>query len=336
MRRKLWQSLVAAMTVSIVASAALAAELHRVTLDARAVSAGQIRTMRLRRLEAAPRVSAYGRVIDPGPLVTRASQVIAARSAVAAARADAALAQSAAVRAIGLYRARHNISLAALQRARAALAVADAKRESAAATLMQLKTRMLARWGAQLSAAALSARAPLPQLETGAAVLVEVSLPLGESLGRPPVRAAAMAPDGERLRLQFISRAPGTMAGVAGETLFYLMPARTSAPIGMPLAVSLETSLTQEGVLVPRAAVLWHRGEPLVFRETAPGAFAPIPVRGNFVSSRGYFVPVHAQSLHPGDRIVTRGAALLYSAALQTRPAAEAAHAGHAKTRNDD
>lgn len=336
MRRKLWQSLVAAMTVSIVVPAAPAAELHRVMLNARAVSAGQIRTMRLKRLEAAPRVSAYGRVIDPGPLVTLASQVIAARSAVAAARAEVALTQSAAVRATVLYRARHNISLAALQRARSALAVADAQRESAAATLMQFKTRMLARWGAKLSAAALSAHAPLPQLETGAAVLVELSLPLSDSLGHPPEHAAAMTPDGEKLPLQLVSRAPGTMAGVVGESLFYLMPARISAPIGTPLTVPLETSATEEGVLVPRSAVLWHRGEPLVFRETAPGSFAPIPIRGNFVSSRGYFVPMHAQLLHPGDRIATRGAALLYSAALQTLPAAEARHADNVKDRDDD
>jgi len=336
MRKTLSQSLAAAMAVSIVAPAALAATLHRVTLDAQAVSAGQIRTIGLKRLDAAPRVSAYGRVINPGPLVTLASQVIAARSAVDAARAEAALARSAAVRAAGLYRARHNISLAALQRARASLAVAEAKRASAVARLVQFKTRMLARWGVRLSAAALSARAPLPELETGAAALVEVSLPLGESLRHPPARAQAMTPDGERLRLHLISRAPGTMAVGAGEGLFYLAPTRTSAPIGTPLTMHLEASPTEEGVMVPRFAVIWHRGEPLVFRETAPGSFAPTPIRGHLISSRGYFVPTHAQSLRPGDRIVTRGTALLYSAAVQTPPAAEAAHGDRVKDQDND
>ena len=336
MPRSLPQCLVAAMAASIVAPAALAATLHRVTLSALAVSAGQIGTIRLKRLESAPWVSAYGEVIDPAPLATLASQVIAARSAVAAARAEAALARSAAVRAAGLYRARHNISLAALQRARSAMAVAEAKQASAAATLVQYKTQMRTRWGAKLSAAALSAGAPLPELEADAAVLVEISLPLGDSLEYPPAHALAIAPDGERLQLHFVSRAPGTMSGVAGESLFYLMPARTSAPIGTPLTVPLETTATEEGVMVPQSAVLWHRGEPLVFRETSPGAFAPFPMRGSFPSSRGYFVPLSAQSLHPRDRIVTRGAALLYSAAVQPPPAAEAAHAQHVKDRDDD
>ncbi len=336
MRRTLPQGLIAAMAVSIVAPAALAATLHRVTLDAQAVSAGQIRTIVLKRLKAAPRVSAYGRVIDPGPLVTLASQVIAARSAEAAARAEADLARNAAVRATALYRARRNISLAALQRARMALAVAEARRTSAAATLVQFKMRMLARWGARLLAAALAARAPFPQLESGAAVLVEISLPFGESLGHPPARALAMTPDGERLQLHLISRAPGTMVVGAGEGLFYLMSPRTSAPIGTPLTVSLETGAADGGVTVPRSAVIWHRGEPLVFRENAPGSFAPTPLRGYFISSRGYFVPAHVRSLHPGARIVTRGAALLYSAAVQTPPVAEAARGDPVKDRDDD
>lgn len=333
---KLSQSLVVAMAVSIVAPAALAAKLHRVTLDAQAISAGQIRTMRLKRLESTPRVSAYGTVVDPGPLVTLASQVIAARSAVAAADAEAALARSAALRAAGLYRARHNISLAALQRAWSALAVAEAKQAAAAATLVQFKTRMRVRWGTKLSAAALSGRAPLPDLETGATVLVEVSLPLGEALGQPPAHAPARTPDGERVRLNFVSRAPRTLAGVAGESLFYLMPARTSAPVGTPLTVLLKTSATEDGVLVPRSAVVWHRGEPLAFRETAVDSFVPILIHSSFISSRGYFVPVGPQSLHPGDRIVTHGAALLYSAAVQMVPAARAVHADDVKDRNDD
>ncbi len=326
----------AAITAMSMAPAALAAKLDLVRLDAQAVSAGQIRTIQLKRLESTPRVLAYGRVIDPGPLVTLASQVIAARSAVAAAHAKAAVARSAALRAASLYHARHNISLAALQRARSELAVAEAKEAAAAATLVQFKTRMRARWGAKLSAAALSARAPLPEIETGATVLVEVGLLLGDALGQPPAHAPAMTPDGERVRIQFVSSAPHTLAGVAGESQFYLMPARTSAPIGTPLTVPLKTSATEEGVLVPRSAVLWHRGEPLVFRETAKGSFAAIPIPSSFISSRGYFVPMGAQSLRPGDRSVTRGAALLYSAAVQTVPAAAAVHANDVKDQDKD
>ena len=323
MSKRVFQSLVAAMAAAILAPAAPAGGLAPVKLGPQALSAGQIRTAGLRRLESAPRLSAYGIVLDPGPLAMLVSQVIAAR-------ASAALARSEARRAAGLYRAHHNISQAALQTAQAGL-------ETAAATLMQLKTRMLAHWGPKLSAAALSGSAPVRGLETGTAALVEVSLPLGQALAHPPTTASATTPDGEKVQLRFISRAPRTAAGVTGQSLFYLMPAQTAAPIGTPLTVSLETAPRKTGVLVPRPAVVWDHGELLVFRETTPGSFLPVPIRSSFISGDGYFVPESPGTLlHPGDRIVTGGAALLYSAAAQAAPAAKAAQASKPEDGNDD
>lgn len=337
MPKKMMLCLVGAMAAAMLAHVAPAAGLTPVRLDAQALSAGQIRTARLKRLESAPRVSAYGIVLDPGPLVTLASQVIAARGAATAARAKSALARSEARRATRLYRAHHNVSQAALQSAQSSLQIAEAEQATAAAKLVQLQTRMLAHWGPELSAAALSSRAPLPGLEKGAAALVEVSLPLGQALGNPPTEAPASTPDGETVRLRFIGRAPRAATGVAGQSLFYLMPAQTSAPIGTPLAIALEDGATEAGVLVPRSAVVWHQGEALVFRETAPTSFAPVPIRGSFRSGDGYFVPESAGTpLHAGDRIVTGGAALLYSAATQAAPAAKAAWAGKADDGDDD
>lgn len=323
MSKRVIQCLGAAMAAALLAPVAPAAGLAPIKLGPQALSAGQIRTARLRRLESAPRLSAYGIVLDPGPLATRAAQVIAAR-------AQAALARSEARRAAGLYRAHHNISQAALQSAQAGL-------ETAAATLMQLKTRMLAHWGPKLSAAALSGRAPVRGLETGAAALVEVSLPLGQELERPPANALATTPDGEKIWLRFVSPAPRTAAGVAGESLFYLMPAEISIPIGTPLTVALASRARETGVLVPRAAVVWDHGELLVFRETAPGSFLPVPIRSSFISGDGYFVPESPGTLlHPGDPIVTGGAALLYSAAAQAAPASKAAQASKPEDGNGD
>ena len=308
-----------AAIVAVIVGRAAAAGLAPVTLEPQALTAGRIRTTRLKRLKSAPRICAYGIVLGPGPLVRLASQVIAARGARSAARARAALARDEDLRASGLYRAQHNVSRAALQRARSGLEVAEAQQATASAELLQLKTRMLAHWGARLSAAALSGSAPLPELENGEAALVEVSLPLGEALGDPPSMASASTPDGEKVRLHFISRAPSAAAGVAGESFFYLMPAEISAPFGTPVTATLTTAAAKAGVLVPRSAVVWHQGEPLVFRESAPDVFAPVAVRRSFISGEEYFVPEGPGALlHPDDRIVTGGAALVYSAALQS------------------
>lgn len=325
------QYLIAGTAATLFASAVPAAPLRPVALDARALSAGHIRTVPLQALKFAPRIFAYGVVLDPGSLVTLASQVTAAREQAAAARAKATLARSEARRATGLYRAHHNISEAALQSARSALVIARAAQATAAARLLQLQTRMLARWGRRLLVASRAGKAPLPGLEGGTSALVEVSLPLGQALAHPPAMALARTPEGQPVRLHRLGRAPRTTAGVAGQSLFYLMPARASIPIGTPLSVALRVAARGTDVFVPRSAVVWHEGEPLAFRETAKGSFAAVPLGSFFVASEGYFVPESSGTpLHPGDRIVTRGAALLYSAAAQAAPAAQTATTGKA------
>lgn len=326
--------LVAAMAVAIGARAARASGLNPVTLTARALAAGQIRTVRLKRLSAAPRVAGYGMVLDPQALVRLTAQLIAARGAQAAASAQAVLASEQDRRARHLYRARHNISQAALQRARARLAVAEAQRATASAMLTQVRMRMLAQWGPRLAAAAVSGGAPLPALERGAVELIEISLPLGESLGQPPASASARCPDGARVRLRFLSRAPRTAAGVAGIGLLYWMRTQVSAPIGTPLTVSLEAAGARTGVRVPRSAVVWHHGAPWVFRQRARESFVPVALRGAFIAGRGYFVPERAGSaLRAGQRIVARGAALVYSLAVQSHPRAKAAASGRPQAR---
>lgn len=333
MPRRVLPLLVAALAVAMGANLALAGGLAAITLDAKAISAGQIRVARLKRINASPRISAYGFVLDPGPLVTLMADVVAARGAAAAAGARAALARSEAHRAVHLYRAQHNISQAALQSAQSSLAVAEADHATATARLAQLRMKMLADWGPKLGADALSGRAPLSRLEDGVAELVEVSLPLGQALPKLPVEASATTPSGKAVQLRLISRAPRVAAGVAGESFFYLMASRASAPIGTPLSVTLSTSCGESGVFVPRSAVMWRQGEPFAFRENTPDSFVPVSIRGAFVVDDGYFVPKGAgTSLHPGDRVVIDGTALLYSTAMRSRAVA----VGAAKAGDDD
>ena len=333
MPKSVFQYLAVALAVTSAGNVALAAELAPVTLEAKAISAGQIRVARLVQLTASPQISAYGFVLNPGPLVTLAADVVAARSAATAASARAALARSEDRRAVHLYRAHHNISRAALQSAQSTLAVAEADRATAVAQLAKWRTMMVADWGSKLSAAALSGSAPIPRLETGAAQLVEVSLPLGQGLPDPPAEVSATSPSGGTVQLRFVCRAPRTAFGVAGESFFYVMASRASAAIGTPLSVALSASPGKPGVLVPRSAVVWYQGEPFSFREITPDSFAPVPIRGAFVTKKGYFEPEGAGTLlHPGDRVVIDGAALLYSAVTQSR----APTTGVAKDADDD
>ena len=326
----------AALAAAAIASAGTAGAqpLSTVMLGSKALSAGGIQAVALQRTRRAPSVAAFGVVLDPGPLISLSAQIAAARGTLAAARATTTLQRSEAARAAELYRSQHNISQAAFQAAQSQLLVAQANQASAQARLGELLARARNDWGARLGSAAASGTAPLPELERGAEQIVEVSLPLGQSLPPASTHPRASTPDGKRVALRLVGRAPRAVAGVAGPSLYYLMATQDSAPIGTPLTVALSGHGTVAGVLIPASAVVWHDGQALVYRQGAPGTFVPVAVPTLTRAGGGYFVAEASDAaLQPGQRIVVSGAALLFSAS-QSPPAAAKARA--AKPEDDD
>ena len=326
----------AALAAAAIASAGTAGAqpLSTVMLGSKALSAGGIQAVALQRTRRAPSVAAFGVVLDPGPLISLSAQIAAARGTLAAARATTTLQRSEAARAAELYRTQHNISQAAFQAAQSQLLVAQATQASAQARLGELLARARTDWGARLGSAAASGTAPLPELERGAEQIVEVSLPLGQSLPPASTHPRASTPDGKRVALRLVGHAPRAVAGVAGPGLYYLMATRDSAPIGTPLTVALSGHGTVAGVLIPASAVVWHDGQALVYRQGAPGTFVPVAVPTLTRAGGGYFVAEASDAaLQPGQRIVVSGAALLFSAS-QSPPAA--AKARVAKPEDDD
>lgn len=326
---------VLAVAVAAAADTAGAQQLSTVTLDARATSAGGIRTMALQQIQRSPQTAAFGIVLDPGSLITLSAQIAAARGKLAAADAATVLARSQAARAAYLYGAQHNISQAAFEAAKSHLQVAQAVQASAEAQLGELVARARTDWGARLGAAAGAAVAPLPQLESGAEQIVEVSLPFGQSLPAAATASQASTPDGKRVKLRLIGPAPRAAAGVAGPSLYYLMASRDSAPIGTPLTVALDGPQTVSGVVVPVSAVVWHDGQALVYRQSGSDTFTPVELSHPTQTGEGYFVAGgEGAALQPGQRIVITGAALVFSAS-QAPPRAAKAKAKAAKPEDD-
>ncbi len=297
------------------------------TLDPKAVAAAQIRTTRVEAAPTAPPIAAYGWVLDPAPLAGLAGQLASAGSEVAAARARLALAKSAARRAEALYRADHNVSMATLQNAQAALDVAAARLRGAATQLAMLRAQARATWGARLAHALDAGISPLPQLSSGATLLVRVSLPLGQT-SQHPAQAEATTPDGARMALEFFSPAPQAARGTAGQSFFYLAQGAAELPTETPLTVDLPAAPNRLGVVIPASAVVWQDGEALVYRDLGHGVFAPFPLPALVRTAGGYFVPQQG-ALVPGARIVSQGAALLLSAS-------QAAKAGRAAAGDRD
>jgi hypothetical protein len=291
------------------------------TIGAGTAPAGEIRTAPLSRAERAPHLTAYGHVVDPARIAADGAQLAAARGAVAADQARARLAGSAGRRAIDLYRAQHNISKSALEGAQSAAVVATAELATATARLAALQTKIRSDWGPDLAAAIANHTGPVPGLERGSLLLIEVSLPMGEALARPPALATAAAPDGTRLVLHLLGRSPRVAAGWAGQSLFYLGDAQDSLAIGTPLTVHLDTAAARAGLMVPKSAVVWRNGGAIIYRALAGNGFAPVPVHLLAADGARYFLPQNeAGPLVPGSRIVVQGAALLLSAGPTGKP----------------
>ena len=292
-----------------------------VTIGAGTAAAGEIRTAALSRATLAPHVTAYGQIVDPVLIAAPSAQLAAARGTVAADQAKARLAGSAERRAIDLYRAQHNISKSALEDAQSAAAVATAELATASARLAALQTKIRSDWGTDLAAAIANRTGPVPGLERGSLLLVQVSLPMGQALPSPPALAAAATPDGTRLVLHLLGRSPRVAAGWAGQSLFYLGGAQDSVAIGTPLTVHLDTATARAGLMVPKSAVVWRNGGSIIYRALAGNAFAPVPVRLLPEDGERYFLPQdQAGPLVPGSRIVVQGAALLLSADASGKP----------------
>ena len=285
-----------------------------VRLDAGVLKAAQLHVQVLKPSRQAPRLAAYGIVLDPARVAAASAEIAAARSKVAEDEAKASLAAAAAARTEVLYRARENVALADMQKAQSQLAVARAEEAMETASLAETNARIRAAWGPTLAAAIASNSAPLPELEEGSKRLVRVSLPLGAGLSDPPPIVRASAPDGTRIALAFVSRSPRTERRIAGQSSFYLMARTNSAPIGTPLAASLDTAAPESGVIVPASAVVWNDGQAFVYRQIGATTFAAVPISTATPRAGGYFVP--ERLLAPGTKVVTEGAALILSAAL--------------------
>jgi hypothetical protein len=243
------------------------------------------------------RTDASGRVLDPSQLVADAGGLDASRAAARAAAAETTRLQ-------GLYRGA-NASLKAVQ-------AAEAVEIEAQARARQARAEFLLRWGplAQLGDAQ---RARLiGQLAAGRQLLLRADLPGRHSLGTIP-KQALIDVDGVEVPARVLGPLPQAQAQSVGLLLQITTPP-TGLGAGAELPVMLEGS-GLHGWVVPEGALLYGEQGAYVYHElpdkTKDGdtRFAPQPVTLVQQVGDGWLVT----GLHSADRIVVRGAGVLWS-----------------------
>jgi hypothetical protein len=283
--------------------AAAEGEPGRVTLAPEVVAAAGIATVRVERVTATPDVEAFGRVLDPLPLVEALHARAAARSAAAAAAAEYERVER-------LHRQDQNASTRDVETARVAL-------DRARMDLADASARAALAWGSGLDAA----DALADDLVSGRAAIARIDLPAGEHVVSPPVTvnlAPITHPD-QLVSARVLGPAPTTDPQLQGDAYLALV-AEGRPAVGTALRAAVPRQAEPlTGVGVPRAAILWSEGHAIVYVEASPGVFERravtlvAPLAGGSLVSDG---------VAAGDRVVTSGAAqLLSSAVLGVQPA---------------
>ena len=270
-----------------------------------------IRVATLQTARMARSIPALGSVLDPAPFIRLSGEIAMIDAQVAGAKAKVVLEKQQMAQASALYRHRQVISLTEYQKAAEDLAANDAVLAEARAKRGSLLARTQADWGTAMAAALGADSDPLPQLATGKAMLVGLSLPPGTTLAEPPGQVDAEAA-GTRFSLHLIGPVPKMLGGYPGQAFLYEAAAQPEVPIGTIVSVSLPAGPQRAGMLVPWSAVMWQQGRAVVFRAAAGHRFDAVPIATDIPTASGYLV---SERLSHGDRVVVRGASLLLGAA---------------------
>lgn len=246
----------------------------------------------------------YGTVMDLRPLVDWASKLSGAAAQAQATRTQAAVAEADLERTRALYRDDRNASLKSLQAAQAAADQAKANADAATAALAALRSEGRLQFGRALADDI--ARHPEAVPRDDRLAVVRVAMRPGAPV---PRRAEVAYASAQRHPARWLSAAPQAYAKLGAEVQLYevdhALPAHASVTVYLAGPAS-----GSPGVFVPLPAVVWYAGQPWVYLQRDDTHFARLPLPDAQELPQGFFA---SEGLHPGQKVVTRGAGLLLS-----------------------
>ena len=265
-----------------------------------------------------PQTSAYASVLDPGPLLQLHGQLRSAQAQADAARAQAAASEREYRRLALLNGQDHTVSDKVTEAAHATRDADRANLEAAQASLLAARDTARSRWGDVLTGWALATRAPqLDALNSGQQALLSVALPQNGATGSPPptIHISLPGTGGGEITARLVSPSPLADPVIQSPTYFYQAP-RGGLRTGMRIDALLPTGPSLEGVAIPNSAVVWYANRPWVYVQSGGTHFVRREIAVDTPASGGWFVA----QWHGGERVVVKGAALLFSQEFQPKP----------------
>lgn len=248
-------------------------------------------------------------VLPVDDLTSLRDSYVVARSKLEKARANVDVSRKEYERLKSLYQNDQNTSLKAFEAAQAALSTDGADADTAERQLALQESAAQQRWGKVAAGWIASGSPSLQRLLDQQDLLVQVSWPSGEASPAPGTALLQM-PSGRMRRATLVSSFPRLDPRIQGTSSLYLTAAHPELTPGMNLVARLSMGELMRGVVVPEAAVVWWQGKPWVFEQTSPERFVRREVAADAPVEQGWFV---AAGFSPGDKIVVRGAQILFS-----------------------
>lgn len=248
-----------------------------------------------------PEVKAYGRVLDPAPLVTLINELASAQSAATASAQELDRQK--------ILSAQTNTSARALQTAEAA-----SRHDQLA--LQAARQSLALDWGE-----ALAQRDDLPALAeslvTRQAAIVRVDLPGGEALSAPPIQARLITLSAKTAEAKYVGPAMSVDAQLQGQGhLFSVQPNAIGLVPGEACTAWLQMPGDPlNGVIIPRDAVVRAEGAGWVYVINKGGeSFTRRKISLDRPTGDGWFV---GEGIKPGEFVVVTGAQTLRSEELK-------------------
>ena len=284
----------------------------RLTLTAEGVEHAGIETKTLERVAVTPEVQAFGRVLDPLPLIEAAYTHRAAASALALARSE--------YERVSRLHQHVNASLREVESARGCAVPRDRR-------CRHCDARVALVWGAALGGGD-DPESLADDLAHGRSAIARVDVPAGEHLPSLPA-AVMLAPAGEPDRAvaaRTLGPAPTTDPLVEGEGLLLLLGDHPPAPGTSLVGAVPRQREPSVGAAVPSAAILWSEGRAMVYVEVSPRVFERRAVTLGGARS-GRAARWRRCRTRRADRGRRRAAAPRHSSSAPSRPTERRGHA---------
>jgi hypothetical protein len=265
--------------------------------------------------ELQPRRIAFGRVLDPTPIVTLDGELAAAEAALAASRAENERTQK-------LLAAGENTSRKAAEIAEAQFRADEIKTDS-------LTRRALIEWGAAIASLdAAKRREFVDRLVRGESALIRVDILPGDALAEAPrsARIVVLGREEQPVDTQNITPAADVDAKTQAQG-FILRVDRPPFALRPGMALTAWLELPQKpraGFAIPRSAVLRHDGRTWVYVQEDEEKFVrkSVTLDTPLDGDKGWFV-AEGGGIKADDLLVVTGAQALLSEELKAQGGGE-------------